>query len=266
VIVREAQNSLLLVRQADHGMLSGLLAAAWGTPPWEVPAPREPAIVGARLHDYAWVPFDEQLPTGAGGRPYAFTEVSRAILAPLYVRGADGVEAIDPYAGLLVSLHYSGFYVSHWGWQHWGRPARRLEGEERAAVDGLLEHEKARQRRLRDRLGIAEREDARLRCNYLWLQLWDRVSLEVCRQGFHGWEADLDAVPVSARPGAAEVSLHVRLEPGGICRLDPYPLLPNPYFARVPAVRVPRGAGAAALRSAWLAGGGDLVEVTFRPL
>lgn len=266
MIVREEGEELLLVRQTDHALLSGWLAAAWGAPPWEVPEPYHSTVVGARLHDLAWTRFDEALPCRPDGRPYAFAEVSRAVSTPLYVRGLDAVEALDAYAGLLGSLHFSGFYTSHWGWRHWARPTS-LEGEERQAVDRFVEHELARQRRLRDLLGIGDDQDRQLRCNYLWLQLWDRISLDVCRHGFSGFSEEYPATPLGPEASAGSVRLRIVLEPDGVCRLDPYPLLPNPYRARVPAVRVPRPVAAdpAALRRAWRSGGGDCIDVTMRP-
>lgn len=258
IVREEPDGGLLLVRQVDHSMLSGWLAAAWGAPPWDRPAQRESAIVGARLHDYAWIPWDEALVLRPDGRPYNFIEVDRAKLAPLYSRGADGVEAIDAYAGLLVSLHYSGFYHSHWGWQHWGRAS--LEGDEKAAVEGLVERELGRQRRLCDRLGLHGELEADLERNYKWLQLWDRVSLEICRQGFAGWEQELPAVPGPA--GGEPIRLRMRLEPGGVCRLDPYPLLARPFRAAIPCVRVAPGGD---VREAWRAGGGESLAVSFQP-
>ncbi len=265
MIVREDGDHLVLVRQADHALLSGWLAAAWGAPPWTAPRPYDGAVVGARLHDLAWTAFDETLPCRPDGRPYVFHEVARSITTGLYRHGVDAVEAIDPYGGLLTSLHLSGFFTHHWEWGH-GHPPPTLEGEEGAAIGRFVEHELARQRRLRVDLGIdggaGERE---LMCNYYWLQLWDRLSLYVCWFGPAGWSGDLPATPVSAEPGAETVSLHVELEPGGVCRLDPYPLLARPHRARVPAVRVPATGGADELRRAWLAGGEDTVDVTFVP-
>lgn len=267
MIVREEPEALVLVRQADHALLSGWLAAAWGAPPWSRPSPPEGAVLGARLHDLAWTPFDESLPCRADGRPYAFHEVSRTVSTRLYRRGIDAVEAIDPYAGLLVSLHYSGFYVSHWGWRHWAPPGR-LEGEEQAAVQGFVSHELERQRRLRDQQGLDRRAEELLRCNYLWLQLWDRISLDVCRYGFAGWSTDYPEVPLSPDPDADLVRLHVELEPGGICRLEPYPLLAEPFSATFPCVRLPLAAvgDTARLRQAWLAGGAEGLSVTFLSL
>jgi hypothetical protein len=264
VIVREEGADLLLVRQADHGLLSGWLAGAWGAPPWTSPVPYEATVVGARLHDLAWVAWDEAVVRREDGRPYAFNEVSRSVATALYRRGVDGVQAIDPYAGLLASLHYSGFYVSHWGWPPL---APRAVEEEREAVAAFLEHERDRQRRLRAGLGLDAGAEHRLSRNYFWLQLWDRISLDVCRRGFEGWEGEYPEAPLGYGEESPAARLRIRLEPGGTCRLDPYPLLPDPGRARVPAVRVPAAACAdpAALRRAWLESGAESIEVTFRP-
>jgi len=264
VIVREEGEDLVLVRQSDHALLSGWLAAAWGAPPWAAPEPYLSSVVAARLHDLAWTTFDEALPCRADGRPYAFSEVARSVSTRLYAQGLDAVQAIDAYAGLLASLHFSGFFTSHWGWSHRGRP-QSLDGDEEDAIRGFLEREDERQRRLRDRLGVDQVRDRQLMCNYLWLQLWDRISLDVCRHGFTGWSADYPATPAGRREDAETVRLHVELEPDGVCRLDPYPLLPHPFRARIPAVRVPTAllGDGATLRRAWRAGGADAVEVTF---
>lgn len=265
MIVRADGDELVLVRQTDHALLSGWLAAAWGAPPWTPPRPHDACVAAARLHDLPWAAFDETLPCRPDGRPRAFHEVARAVTTRLYTRGLDAVEAIDPYAGLLASLHFSGFFTSHWGWRH--GPAPALEGEERDAVGTFVGHELARQRRLRDHMGIDAARDRELMCGYFWLQLWDRISLDVCRHGFSGWTGRYPPAPVSVEPGAEVVQLRVDLEPGGVCRLDPYPLLPNPYRARVPAVRVPLAAVPRQdeLRRAWRAGGADAIEVTFVP-
>jgi hypothetical protein len=266
MIVREEDNHLVLVRQADHALLSGWLAAAWGAPPWSPPEPSHSTVVSARLHDIGWTAFDEALPRGPEGRPYAFNEVSRLTSTRLHVCGINAVESIDAYAGLLASLHFSGFFTSHWGWSSVVGTVEPDE-DERDAVERFVQHEIARQHRLRQRLGMKGTLDRQLMCHYVWLQLWDSISLDICRLGFAGWSEDYPATPVTTASEADVVRLHVELEPGGICRLDPYPLLPNPYRARIPAVRVPAAVAsdAAALREAWQANGSGTIDVTFLP-
>jgi len=266
VIVRQEGDQLVLVRQADHALLSGWLAAAWGRPPWAAAEPYESAVVGARLHDLAWTAFDEAVPCRPDGRPYAFHEVSRLVTTRLYGRGIDAVEAIDEYAGLLTSLHFTGFLTSHWGWTPLALPTD-LAPQEKEAVDRFLLHEFARQARLRDRLGAGQGVDRQLMCNYFWLQLWDRISLDICRHGFSGWTGDYPMTPVRTDDDAESVSLHIELRPDGVCRLAPYPLLSNPLRARVPAVRLraPAAGDRVALRSAWRSAHDDAIEVRFSP-
>ena len=266
MIVRQEGDQLVLVRQADHGLLSGWLAAAWGGPPWAAAEPYESTVVGARLHDLAWTSFDETVPCRPDGRPYAFHEVSRSVTTRLYGRGIDAVESIDEYAGLLTSLHFTGFLISHWGWTPLALPTN-LAPEEKEAVDRFLVHELARQERLRDRLGVGQAADRQLMCNYFWLQLWDRISLDICRHGFSGWSGDYPQTPVGTDVDSETVSLHVELRPDGVCRLAPYPLLSNSLRARIPAVRVPLSTAGdrAALRWAWRSEGADAIEVTFSP-
>ena len=257
MIVRRDGGDLVLVRQADHALLSGWLAAAWGAPPWQPVEPRDSTILGARLHDFAWTPFDEQLPLRPEGEPYAFFEVDRSVSTAFYLRGLDAVEAVDPYAGLLGSLHYSGFYSSHWGWQHWARPSTLEE-----VVQTFVTHELERQDRLRRELGLSPEDERRLACNYFWLQLWDRISLDICWHGFAGFTESYPPVPLGYEQDAEKVQLRIELRSDGVCRLDPYPLLPNPYRARIACVRVPAGAD---LRRAWLSSGGDTIDARFEP-
>jgi len=267
VIVREEGDELVLVRQTDHALLSGWLAAAWQAPPWQAPRPYDSCVAAARLHDLPWAAFDETLPCRPDGRPFSFHEVARATTTRLYVIGLDALEAIDPYASLLASLHFSGFFTNHWGWRADFQPPP-LGGEEGEAVGAFVEHEVRRQRQLRDRLGVDAVDDRELRCGYLWLQLWDRISLDICRYGFTGWSGEYPPMPPNLELDAAAVRLRVALEPGGICRLDPYPLLERPFRARVPAVRIPLPAlgDPGELRRAWRAGGGSTtIDVTFLP-
>lgn len=257
----------MLVRQTDHALLSGWLAAAWEAPPWMAPRPYDSCVAAARMHDLPWAAFDETLPCRPDGRPYSFHELPRAITTRLYVHGLDAVEAIDPYASLLASLHFSGFFTNHWGWRADFRPPA-AEGEEGQAIATFVEHEVRRQRRLRDRLGVDAVHDRELLCGYVWLQLWDRISLDVCRHGFTGWSGEYPPVPARLDTAAEVVRLRVDLEPGGVCRLHPYPLLERPFVASVPAARVPLAAvgDQAELRRVWRTGGGaSSIDVTFLP-
>jgi hypothetical protein len=230
VLVRQTRSgAIILVRQDDHARLSGRLAELWGAPPWRVPEPRRQVALGASLHDLAWVGWDQQALL-AGSRPVPFYAVPRTVTAPMYERGVDAVERLDAYAGLLASLHYAGLFASYWGWEPLADVAG-MPAAERAAVAALLDHERARQVRLRDRLQPVEEELERA---YKYLQLWDRISLHVGGQGLdEPWEGEY--------PEVEGIRLRIRLEPPGRCLLDPYPLLQEPVSEIMPARRL--GAG-----------------------
>lgn len=225
MVIREtASGEVVVVRQNDHARLSGRLAELWGRPPWRAPEPRDRVALGGSLHDLAWVGWD-QAAILAGSRPAPFYAVARTVTAPMYRRGVDAVERIDPYAGLLASLHYSGLFASYWGWEPLA-DVTRMPLDERGAVAALLDHERARQVRLRAELAP---DDAALERAYKYLQLWDRISLHVCGQGFdQPWEGEY--------PEIEGIRLRIRLEPPDRCLLDPYPLLKDPAREVVPAL------------------------------
>ena len=95
--------------------------------------------------------------------------------------------------------------------------------------------------------------------------MWDRISREICAFGFDSGLA-IEEPPLPARvDGYAEtLRLHIKLEPGGVCRLHPYPLTVQPYKARIPCVSVPLD-DLDSLESRWLAAGEEGLEVTFLP-
>ena len=229
MLVHKVGEGLRLVRQNDHARLSGRLAELWGGGPWAMPVPHREMALGAALHDLAWTAWDEQPALREDGTPLAFYEVPRTITAPMYERGIDAVQAIDARAGLLVSLHYSGLFTSHWGWEPLADMAR-MSPQDREAVERFLENERERQGLLGIDVG-----DRHLECAYKWLQLWDRISLDVCRHDFdEGWSGGYPPVPVGAK--GPDVTLSIRLEPPNLCLLEPYPLTLEPALEAVPAV------------------------------
>ena len=257
LVGRLTGGELRLVRQNDHARLSGRLAELWGGGVWGTPVPQREVALGAALHDLAWVAWDERPALKEDGVPLAFYEVPRTTTAPMYRRGVDAVERIDRAAALLVSLHYSGLFSSHWGWEPLA-DIERMSAPDRAAVERFLAHETARQARL----GL-RRDDRDLECAYKWLQLWDRISLDVCRHAFdEGWEGTYPAAPVQPDERGDRV-LSIRLAPPNRCLLDPFPLTRPavegvPVTLTSPAELAARGGLLAGLRE-------DRLEVAFEP-
>lgn len=111
------QNAMLtLLTQPDHAAVAGRMAEAWGNERFAAPIARDALLCAAAHHDDGWfeldgVPaFNEE-----ARRPAHFTELPLTETVGPYGRGVDSVYRRDPHAGVLVSMHWSGFSTSRWG-------------------------------------------------------------------------------------------------------------------------------------------------------
>jgi hypothetical protein len=264
VIVRQEGESLVIVRQADHAYLSGTLAAAWGLPPWTIPEPYPSVVVGARTHDDAWLAWDEAPGQPPGGWPLSFYEVDRVTTSDLYRRGIDAVSQLDVYAGLMVSLHYSGFFHGHWDWQPFATP-ERFSDPDGAALRRFVDGELERQVILRAAAGLGQDDELLLAANYKWLQLWDRISLDICRQDpVEEWEIEYPATPAGYEPDAAPITLRFAHRGSGSYVLNPYPLRIAPIHATIPMtrLRLPLPADRGQFLDTWRTTAQDALAVT----
>ncbi len=159
MIVREQPGSFLLVKQHDHALASGEFARHWARKPW----PLEPTLYAVAQHDVAWqgpdavVRWNEE-----AGRPYSFMDYPSEPKVRAYAAGLDLLEAEDPYAACLCSMHYETL-------------VRRSKSEAEARFG---EEELSRQRRLQAAMSGEELES--LEYNLRFLKLCDGLSLFVC--------------------------------------------------------------------------------------
>ncbi len=242
LIVRR-RGGLDLVTQGEHARLAGDLAAAWGNAAFAGPARREGLLLAARRHDDGWRSSDDTPAFDAArARPLHFLELGLAELMALYEPGVRAVQADDPYAGLLVSMHWIGLLHGRWG----------LEGAAPAALAAqageLRLAEEARWARARldawDGAGPRSAFEAGLWHDYDLLQAVDQLSLALCTM-----DPDVPADPgrapvrVSATlaeiehdravrivagaptgPARSHVDLAVTVADRGVARVEPWPL------------------------------------------
>src|SRR5437763_6950954 len=118
MLVTRRAGKLMLITQPEHASLAGQLAAAWGNERFAVPGPRAALLCAATHHDDGWLELDG-LPTynEDARRPAHFTELPLSRTVGPYGRGVESVYARDIHAGVLVSMHFSGFYTARWGIQ-----------------------------------------------------------------------------------------------------------------------------------------------------
>lgn len=277
MLVQARDRTFRLVRQHDHAMAAGETAHAWrgagsrGRRAGDPTAEGGPVgrglpfrlVLAVALHDVAWRDLDRRPRLDPErGRPFRFDRHPLGEKLEAYRRGLDEMEAVDPWVGLLGSLHYSSFV-----------------GEDRAG--GFLRREEARRRRLLAGLAARSARDgaggagpggspspgegtggegdvadvlARARRRLAWLKFFDGLSLRLC---LAPPEVPEGAVPpwmdrdeALEPPGGSPIELRWRGPDRAV--LDPFPLR-GPLVLEIPVRDLParRWDGREELAGAW---------------
>ena len=210
MIFQQYRGHLLVVRQPDHGVQTGLFASHWGneeTPPF---TPREPVIAAGTRHDDGWQAWEEEHPTldPSTGHPWQFYTLTPHEHVPLYRRGIAMAAQHDPTTGLLVSMHGAGLYNDRYG--TFRLAERQFSPAEQVLVDEFLAEQALFQQSLAERalgrqLHTHVTTDPQVWYNYLLLQVWDRLSLQYAFR----LAADGDIAPLP-RPDGTSAALHCR--------------------------------------------------------
>lgn len=159
MIVRERLDSFVLIRQHDHGRVSGEFARHWEA---EI-KPESPTLYAIAEHDVGWQELDDEVRFNPGtNTPYSFIDYPLEPKLRAYKHGLDRIESGNPYAGYLCSLHYSSFV---------------RDSREPVAVE-FREREAGRRGRIEDILPENWLENAEY--NFRLLQLCDDLSLFLC--------------------------------------------------------------------------------------
>ena len=284
MIVAETAEAYRFVTQPDHAELAGTFAEHWGNEAFEAPGPPAAVVLAAHDHDDGWRAYDRRPHLHDDGTPVDFREMSADPWVDLYDEGIEAVASVDPYAGLLVSMHGAGLRNRRYGLSP-GWP------ETAPAFEAFVEREEERQvelaRSVRDAEGPSRLDDVDLDLlaalhetggppdatlaagsplwrNYRLLQAWDTLSLSFCTSVSPPSYPKIDSIPTGA--GGAEVSLSIEAEADGAFRVDPYPFDVDPLAASVPARTVAKDAfdDEAALFRAYYAATREPIEVTLR--
>jgi hypothetical protein len=245
MIITRRNGSLFLVEQNEHARLAGDLWEHWGNERFGTPSPPESTRLATTMHDEGWRAADEEVRFNSeAGRPLHFLEIEMAEHIDLYRRGVEMAVDRDAYAGLLVSMHWTGLYRSRWGLQETTVFAKE-EDSVAQLLDTVVADEEQRWIELKRSLLAGTRRsdfEAELWHNYELLQAHDVMSLYVCT-GVVRPAADGDRpVPVLStlkaieqtpgtrtietvptRTGSARVDLRLTPVEPGVVVLDPYP-------------------------------------------
>ncbi|WP_375433973.1 DUF3891 family protein [uncultured Hymenobacter sp.] len=166
MIVRETPASFYYVNQHDHARVAGVLIEHWHPHYFEGAALRPEVELAVQQHDRGWIPLDaaprwnEQ--THA---PHSFLDFPVEPKIQHYQQGILEVEHMAAYAGLLCSLHYTGFPDL----------AKTEVGQ------AFLATEEQRQQRLQQQLNLNTNAQQQVLDFHLQLlKFADRLSLYLC--------------------------------------------------------------------------------------
>lgn len=222
MIVNPVGASAEIVMQVEHSLVAGELAKLWvGL------EPRASVLTAAALHDCGWRSWEASPRLDPeSGRPENFLNVEIDLHLQFYELAITEVTAQDRYAGMLVAKHLAGIYRRRYGTQAALQISRAPAAQ--AKVDAFVTGIEQRFGALQRELGVSNEEFWR---NYVLLQVFDRLSLWLCRGDPSGNGSMRIVLPddgeLAVTPTADGCSLH------------PYPLAQEPVTVAVPVRVVP---------------------------
>lgn len=166
MIVRETPASFHYITQHDHARLAGVLIEHWQPRYFEGAARRPEVELAVQQHDRGWIPLDAAPRWNEQTRaPYSFLDFPTEPKVRHYQQGITEVEQMAPYAGLLCSLHYTGF----------------PDLAKTEAGQAFLATEEQRQQRLQQELALSTNAQQHvLDFHVQLLKFADRLSLYCC--------------------------------------------------------------------------------------
>jgi hypothetical protein len=233
IVRQEANGEMLLLAQTDHSRLAGQFAAHWGNAEFAPLTPYESVARAAAFHDFGYLryetapAFDEQ----TGGTPMFRNVLTDARRLEEYQWCPDWLLALDPYAGLLVSMHRTGLWRQRYKTIS---SAMHNAKTQKPEVEAFIERQEALRPQLIAQHGFDPKQ---LWINYRLLQVWDLLSLAF---SLHAPEAGtFEPVPTSYSDGDTEgVKLTMTPLDATTVAIDPYPFDTPALRIAVPARRL----------------------------
>ncbi|MGC4034243.1 MAG: DUF3891 family protein [Tepidisphaeraceae bacterium] len=105
MIRKRVGDAFWLITQQDHAKLAGVMARQVGNRQFARPANADAVFAAIDAHDSGWPIHDDEPTLDASGCPTDVFDTPRAVSHAAWLESARRATAIDPYAGLLVSLH-----------------------------------------------------------------------------------------------------------------------------------------------------------------
>lgn len=159
MIVRQRGDHFIIIKQHDHGLMSGVFAEYLSQKirPWKE------TLYAISNHDVGWVELDKEiLWNEEKNQPYSFIDYPLKPKLAAYTEGILQVESRSIYAGYLCSKHC----------------AYLLEKTNDPLAERFIEKEQVRRQRMRKYLNLEEKQY--LLDNFRLLRFCDDLSLSLC--------------------------------------------------------------------------------------
>ena len=229
MMVNEQGDTILMVAQTDHSELAGQFAAFWGNDSFARLDPYSAMVTAAGEHDNGWREWElNPRLNEKTGKPQNFLGMDTDQFVEIYDRGIRRAAEVDPYAGLIVSMHGSGLLQQRYGLfpaMRGGKPpstpaekkfVAEQESFQKQLGKELLKHEKYGQ--------VSSKEH--IWENYKLLQILCRLSQRFAGQRIN--TPDDNIAPVPRTYFKEDVTLIVKdVEPGTVM-FSPYPFRHSP--------------------------------------
>jgi len=278
MLVADGPDRYRVIGQTEHANQVGRIADHWGNDAFDVARPQVAAPIAAYTHDNGWWEWD-LTPELRDGDPVNLLEVDAPDWTAFYERGIENAVGVDPYAGLLVSMHGSGVRRRRYGTQpslpsfadEFAEFIAGQERRQRALVGSLRGSERygdlvgdatADLLTTLHESGRADGAGSPVWHHYKLLQAWDRLSLYCCL------DTSPSADTIGPVPSGPSTDVDIALEPvdDTTVRLDPYPFDTSPVSLPVRSRSIPRRAydDQATLTEAYYAARQERVPFSFR--
>ena len=229
IVRKDAGGGLTLIRQTDHSEFVGQLAAHWGSAQFSALRPYESVVRAATFHDYGYVQWEPDPDFDAeNGIPYEFRrQPGSQRQLDAYQWCIDWLSGIDPYSGLLVSMHRTGLWRARY--DTISHPAARVRDSLEAAIEDMAVRNEARQEKDKQAFDADE-----LWTNYKLLQVWDLLGL------YFGCQEPVEDYMEPVPSDYAGSSVRLGLTPAGQRKVafDPYPFDQRPLRLQIACRRV----------------------------
>ena len=247
MVIRELKDGRCYVAlQEDHAELAAQFAAHWGNARFSRLRPYQTMVFATTYHDSGYREWEGTPPMNVDkGRPYAHREDVpnfETVELKAYAKNVEWLNAQDPYAGLLVSMHRTGLW--HNRYNIFTEPAGRLRERSQAIKDAKIKLETQQAEVKRKLMELEPGVENELAYNYKALQIFDLLSLNFCCDGYASEDQfkEYTIAPVRLTYESDEtVKLTLRPNGAGAVIIDPYPFDVSPlkFSARARVVAPP---------------------------